>query len=86
VKRDGPDFRFNVVRDRPIWFLLFWCVQGMWVFFTALPMLALHQTNPKGGVGSLHAQDAIGLAVWAAGFALESVADNQERAFKEDVA
>ncbi|CAN0057268.1 unnamed protein product [Pylaiella littoralis] len=86
IQRDGHDFRFDRVRDRPLGFLLFWAVQGMWVFFTPLPMLALHRIHPKGGVGSLHAQDAIGLAVWAAGFALEVVADNQKRAFKEDAA
>ncbi|CAN0419348.1 unnamed protein product, partial [Ectocarpus fasciculatus] len=41
IRRDGHDSRFNGVRDRPLKFLLFWF--GMWVFFTLLPMLALHK-------------------------------------------
>ncbi|CAM9259219.1 unnamed protein product [Scytosiphon promiscuus] len=82
IRRDGHDSRFDGVRDNPLVFLLFWCVQGLWVFFTPLPMLALHRVDPEGGMGSVHAQDAIGLAIWAAGFALEVVADSQKRVFK----
>ncbi|CAM9678348.1 unnamed protein product [Ectocarpus sp. 4 AP-2014] len=48
IRRDGHDSRFNGVRDTPLKFLVFWFVQGMWVFFTSLPMLVLHKLDPKG--------------------------------------
>eukprot|EP00903_Cladosiphon_okamuranus_P006677 g6518.t1 len=87
IRRDGHDSRFNGVRDHPLDFLVFWCVQGMWVFFTPLPMLVLLKVDPKDGMGDLRgAQDMIGLASCVAGFALEVVADRQKRAFKEDPA
>lgn len=56
----------------------------MWVFFTPLPMLALHMVDPRGDLGSLGRREVIGLAVWLLGFSLEVTADNQKRDFKAD--
>eukprot|EP00752_Nemacystus_decipiens_P009488 g8483.t1 len=87
IRREGHDSRFNGARDNPLRFLLFWCMQGVWVFLTPLPMFVLLKVDPKGGMGDLRgAQDLIGLATFVAGFVLEVVADDQKRRFKEDPA
>lgn len=46
IARDGRDKRFDRVRDKPSAFLLFWLVQGVWVFVTSLPVLLLN-TQPS---------------------------------------
>lgn len=43
VHRDGGrDSRFDKVRDSPPKFLVFWLIQGVWVFLTLLPLLLLN--------------------------------------------
>jgi len=46
IARDGRDKRFDRVREKPFAFLLFWLVQGVWVFVTSLPVLLLN-TQPS---------------------------------------
>lgn len=38
VLRDGGDTRFDSVKTRPMRFLVFWAVQALWIFITALPV------------------------------------------------
>lgn len=83
VSRAGLDTRFDGVRDNPPRFLLFWTIQGVWVWITALPLWLVNGTPTQPPLGWL---DAAGLAVWALGFAVEAVADWQKFRFKEDPA
>ena len=61
--------------------LIFWSLQGLWVFVTLLPTLALHSStlNPAFGL-----KDFIGFGIWGVGFALEVIADKQKSDFKAD--
>ena len=83
VRADGGDGRFDTIKVRPVAFLSTWTLQGLWVSVTAAAALAAI-TAP--GDGSLGVWGVVGLVVWAAGFALEVVADAQKRAFRRDPA
>lgn len=83
VRRAGSDARFELIKRSWHRFLVAWTLQGLWVFLTllaALVMLAAPDVRPLGVF------DAVGLAVWCAGFAMEVVADRQKRAFRADPA
>ena len=57
ITRDGHDKRFDGVRDNPKRFLVFWTIQGLWVFITSLPVTLLNLTPQQRGLGPL---DALG--------------------------
>lgn len=83
VKQSGKDGRFDDIK--PHWgrFLMAWTFQGLWVFMTLLAAL-LAITSPAATGWDLLA--SLGLAVWAAGFAIEVIADRQKSAFRADPA
>jgi len=81
VMKVGKDARFDEAKHDPAKFLIFWSLQGLWVFVTLLPTLALHSSalNPAFGL-----KDFIGFGIWGLGFALEVIADKQKSDFKAD--
>jgi len=83
IMKDGKDKRFDKVRDQPLRFLVFWLIQGLWVFVTLLPTLMLNESKRDRPLG---AQDYIGWAIWAAGMVFEVTADLQKSAFRRDPA
>jgi steroid 5-alpha reductase family enzyme len=62
-------------------FLVYWFMQGAWVFVTSLPLLLL---NASGANFAWGWADAVGVAAWAAGLAIEATADWQKQAFRSD--
>jgi steroid 5-alpha reductase family enzyme len=83
VRQSGSDSRFDDIKPSFTRFLMAWTLQGLWVFLTlaaALAAMTARIAPPLGVVGWL------GMAVWAAGFAIEVVADAQKRAFRDDPA
>ncbi|MEM9385685.1 MAG: DUF1295 domain-containing protein [Pseudomonadota bacterium] len=83
IMKDGKDGRFDEMKTNPITFLMAWTLQGLWVLLTAAAALAVitgGERQPLGVIG------AIGIAVWAAGFAVEALADAQKSRFKADPA
>lgn len=78
IKKDGKDGRFDEIKINPPRFLGAWTIQGAWVFFTALPVFLV---NSSGSDKAICANDVIGWLVWAFGFAIEVIADNQKGAF-----
>ena len=83
IRRDGGDSRFDAVKPRPLWFLFFWTLQGLWVVMTAAAALAAMTASR---VVPLGAAAAVGVALWLLGFVTEVVADQQKRAFRRDPA
>jgi len=83
VMKVGKDVRFDNVKHDPAKFFVYWSVQGLWVFVTLLPTLALHSSalNPAFGM-----RDLLGFGIWGLGFALEVMADKQKSDFKADPA
>lgn len=81
ILKSGHDSRFDEIKTQPARFLMAWTLQGLWVLLTAAAALAIitgGAREPLGIVGY------IGIAVWAAGFLIEIVADRQKSAFKAD--
>ena len=86
IRHDGGrDSRFDKVRDRPKIFFMYWSIQALWIFLTALPVWAL-LSDDDGDAPDVRARDAAGWALWALGFAIQATADAQKRAFRADAA
>lgn len=85
VRREGKDGRFDALKVSPPRFLIAWTLQGLWVYWTALPAWVLllgAGAGARGGLGSFGPVAWIGLALWALGFLVEVVADAQKAAFR----
>ncbi|MEM8815466.1 MAG: DUF1295 domain-containing protein [Pseudomonadota bacterium] len=83
ISNSGKDSRFDEIKTRPLRFLMAWTLQGLWVLLTAAAALAVvtgAAREPLGIVG------IAGIAIWAAGFLIEIVADRQKSQFKNDPA
>jgi steroid 5-alpha reductase family enzyme len=83
IHKSGSDSRFDDIKPSFTRFLMAWTLQGLWVFLTlaaALAAMTAQSAPPLGLVGWL------GIAVWAAGFAIEVIADAQKQAFRKDPA
>ncbi len=83
VRRAGRDGRFDRIKTDPLRFLMTWTLQGLWVLLTLAAALAVITGIERQSVGWVA---IVGIVVWAAGFALEVVADRQKSAFKGDPA
>jgi steroid 5-alpha reductase family enzyme len=83
IRKDGSDGRFDAIKVDPLRFLMSWTLQGLWVLLTAGAALAAMTTEADAELGPL---TAVGLVVWAVGFAIEATADAQKRAFRRDPA
>jgi len=84
ITRDGADKRFDEAKKSPGLFLVYWALQGVWVFTTVLPLLLVNCRS--GSHASLMWTDAIGLGIWLTGFIIESAADYQKFVFRSDPA
>jgi steroid 5-alpha reductase family enzyme len=83
ILRDGSDGRFDVLKPSFPRFFMTWTLQGLWVLLTASCALAAMTSSralPLGGFA------VVGALVWAAGFAIEALADQQKRRFRSDPA
>jgi steroid 5-alpha reductase family enzyme len=83
IRREGADRRFDALKPDVARFLLTWTLQGLWVFLTvacALAAMTAASTEPLGAL------TALGAAIWAAGFAVEVLADRQKAIFRADPA
>ncbi|GBG80369.1 hypothetical protein CBR_g30737 [Chara braunii] len=83
VLHEGKDSRFDNVRDNPAKFMLYWTVQAVWVWVTLLPVMMLNVNPINTPLGWM---DALSLVCWAGGFAIESIADQQKKTFRENPA
>ncbi len=83
ISKAGKDSRFDVIKTKPVRFLMAWTIQGLWVLLTAAAALAIitgGKREPLGIIG------IIGIVVWSLGMLIEITADNQKSAFKKDPA
>ena len=83
VRTSGRDARFTSILPSFSVLLMTWTLQGTWVSLTAscaLAAIASSTTLP------LDTWAAAGLALWAAGFMIEVVADRQKLAFRAELA
>ena len=64
VFRDGGDSRFDDVKKQPGMFAVYWFMQGLWVFVTALPCFLINGLSSQ---SSLNAGDWVCFALYAIG-------------------
>ena len=83
VRRDGRDGRFDQIKTNPLRFFMTWSLQGLWVLLTAACALAIITASERESIGWV---GVVGIAIWAVGFAIEVVADQQKSAFRRDAA
>ena len=83
IRKAGKDARFDAIKPSFIRFLNAWTLQGLWVTLTLAAALAAITTTVRRDLGIVA---IIGLLVWAAGFAIEAVADVQKSRFRADTA
>ncbi|MBP1234477.1 steroid 5-alpha reductase family enzyme [Arthrobacter sp. PvP102] len=83
VSRHGKDDRFDEIKPSFLRFLNAWTIQGLWVVLTAAAAwIAITSATRV----ALDGWALAGFVVWAAGFGIEIVADNQKGRFKADSA
>jgi len=83
IHRTGRDARFDEIKVSTLKFLNAWTLQGLWVVLTLAPALVVWTIDRS---TPLQAQAGVGLLVWAAGLAVEAVADAQKHRFNQDPA
>lgn len=86
VLKDGKDKRFDNVRNNPSKFLVYWMLQGVWVFITILPSLLLNNINDSKRFSNKHFgyREYIGWSLWLLGLVIETVADAQKSVFRSN--
>jgi steroid 5-alpha reductase family enzyme len=83
VTKHGKDDRFDEIKPSFVRFLNTWTVQGLWVVLTAAAAwIAITSATRV----ALDWWALAGVLVWAVGFGIEVVADNQKSRFKADPA
>ncbi len=83
IRKAGKDARFDAIKPSFIRFLNVWTLQGLWVTLTLAAALAAITTTAR---KELDVVAVTGALVWAAGFALEAIADLQKNRFRADPA
>lgn len=82
IHQDGTDDRFDAIKPVPLTFFMTWNLQGLWVTLTAACALAAITGTKSAPLGPV---EAIGISLWLAGLAIETVADEQKRAHRRQV-
>jgi steroid 5-alpha reductase family enzyme len=79
IARAGKDSRFDVIKTKPIRFLLAWTLQGLWVLLTAAAALAVITGGVREPLGII---GIVGITIWAIGMLIEIIADRQKSNFR----
>ena len=83
VKATGGDGRFDKMKHNPLQFFQTWTLQGLWVFLTTAAAVAAMTSSEPVAFGPFA---VAGLVIWALGFGIEVVADQQKSQFRADPA
>ena len=78
IQKAGKDDRFDELKPSFFRFLNVWTIQGLWVTFTAAAALVAITSSSR---TELDVFAIVGFLVWALGFAIEVIADNQKSRF-----
>jgi steroid 5-alpha reductase family enzyme len=77
--RDG-DARFDAIKTEPLRFAVAWALQAAWASVTTVAVVAsASAVDAPDGLGAI---EAVGLTIWALGFALEWSADAYKTRFR----
>jgi len=80
------DSRFEEAKKKPSTFLIFWLLQAVWILVTILPSIFIIMRAEKNNqrFDRFGWFDGIGIALFVAGFVLETTADWQKSNFKRN--
>lgn len=78
IQKAGKDDRFDELKPSFFRFLNVWTIQGLWVTFTVAAALAAITSSNR---TELDVFAIVGFLIWALGFAIEVIADNQKGCF-----
>jgi len=81
ISRSGGDSRFDTIKKSPPRFFLAWTLQGLWVLLTASAGLAVITSSTRVSLGAI---GVAGIGIWALGMLIETIADRQKSAFRND--
>ncbi len=81
IRREGADGRFDAIKQNFLQFLMTWTLQGLWITMTAAAGFAAMTSNTP---VPLDYWALVGALLWAMGFTIEAVSDQQKRQFRED--
>lgn len=79
----GEDKRFDDKRGKLLPLLGFWVFQAVWCFVVSLPVIFVNSNNRNRSIGF---RDVFGWTLWAIGFVIEVMSDQQKLNFKRDEA
>ena len=83
IHKAGRDPRFDDIKRSRSKFFFAWTAQGMWVFMTLFAVL-ISLTGSQPIDSSSDPVTLLGWVIWAAGFAIEVIADRQKSAFNAE--
>ena len=81
VSRTGADDRFDEIKGSFPRFLAVWTIQGLWVSVTAAAAWIAISASRQVDIDVFA---VVGFLLWAAGFAVEVIADRQKSRFRAD--
>ncbi len=81
IRADGIDGRFTEIKPSFPRFFTVWTIQGLWVTFSSASALAAITSSAKIELGIFA---TVGFLVWVIGFAIEVIADQQKKQFRND--
>lgn len=80
IMKTKVDHRFDGMREVPLKFARFWILQAIGVVLIMLPVAA--SVASAAAARNFGFPEGLGLALWVAGFGIETAADAQKAAFK----
>ncbi|TPX30701.1 hypothetical protein SmJEL517_g05783 [Synchytrium microbalum] len=81
VMKEGKDARFDGVKENPLQFSVYWALQVVWIYLTALPCWIV-LGNDSYNEPNLVWSDYVGIVLWVYGFLVEVIADTSKFVFK----
>lgn len=85
ILKIGEDKRFDDKRDNFLKFAAFWIFQAIWVFTVSLPVMFVNAPISKIYLhDELVVSDYVGIALFAFGLIIETVADQQKFSYRNN--
>ena len=84
ILKIGEDKRFDDRRENLLKFAAFWIFQALWVFIVSLPVMYINSPYASLIKDELKVSDYVGIALFAVGLIIETIADQQKFAYRNN--
>jgi len=82
IHKHGKDSRFDDIKTKPLVFSAAWAGQATWITLVSLPAVLIN-ILPRSSLPPLGLSAFAGIGIWAAGFGLEIVADQEKSVWRK---